>query len=146
MDIRPRSACRGGILALAVVLCAALAGCSSSTGDSAAPSSGAATTPTAGPGGGGRGIDPALRQKIDACLQAAGLPVPGPGARPTGEPPADGQGGAAPPAGAAPPSGVGGRVRGLGGVLANPRDRAALAACGITLPTRAPGAGGPPTA
>lgn len=129
---------RGGVAALAVVVSAGLAGCGagSSASDAATP------TNTAAPqAGGGRGLDPALRQKIVACLQAAGLPVPSARARPTDIPTPD-QG--------APPTREPGQGRGPGGVggeFATPQVRAALQACGITLPTRQPGAGGaPPTA
>ena len=80
-------------------------------------------------GGGGARRDPAEQQKIAQCLQAAGLPVPSSTPRPTcaaGEP---------------PPTRTPGQNRG-GGEFADPKVRAALQACGITLPTQPPGANG----
>lgn len=131
MRLVPRHV-RGGAVALAVVASVGLAGC----GAGSSTSGGAAVTDTATPpAGGGRGLDPALRQKIVACLQAAGLPVPSARPRPTGTP--DGQG--------APPTREAGQGRGFGGDVTTPQARAALQACGITLPTRRP-AGSPPTA
>lgn len=123
---------RDGAVALAVVAAVGLAGC----GAGSSTSGGAAVTDTATPpAGGGQGLDPALRQKIVACLQAAGLPVPSARPRPTGAPDAQG----------APPTREPGQARGFGGDVTTPQARAALHACGITLPARRP-AGSPPPA
>jgi len=72
-------------------------------------------------------MDPAEQQKIAKCLRAAGLPVPSFTPRPSRAP------------GEAPPTP--GQNRG-GGEFADPKVRAALQGCGITLPTRQPRAGG----
>jgi hypothetical protein len=119
-----RISARGSLVTATVVVTLALAACG------AAP----ATTNTAsgtGMGGGGNGPrrDPAEQQKIAQCLQAAGLPVPSFTPRPSRAP------------GAAPPTRTPGQNRG-GGEFADPKVRAALQACGITLPTRPPGANG----
>ncbi len=115
-----RISARGSLVTATAVVTLALAGCS-----------GAAATAPAAPGGGGGGarMDPAQQQKITQCLQAAGLPVPSFAPRPSRAP------------GAPPPTRTPGQNRG-GGAFADPKVRAALQACGITLPTRPPGAGG----
>ena len=121
---------RGSLVTATAVVTLALGGCGG------AP----ATTNTAsggGPGGGGGPRrDPAEQQKIAQCLQAAGLPVPSFTPRPTRAPGdrARRRGHPARTAAASSPT---------------PKVRAALQACGITPPTRPPGAngGGPrPTA
>lgn len=109
---------------VATLAAAAVAGCGSSSGTSTSASSvsstsAAATTP---------GLD---FTKVRQCLQAAGISLPSPpaGGLPSGLPSGFPQG-----QGFSPPAGVGG-----GGFLNNPQARAALNACGITLP------GAPPT-
>ena len=111
---------RGSLVTATAVVALALAGCGST-----------ATTASATPGGGGGGarMDPAQQQKIDQCLQAAGLPAPSFTPRPSRAP------------GAPPPTRTPGETR--GGAFADPKVRAALQACGITVPTRPPGAGAP---
>jgi hypothetical protein len=101
-----------------------------------------ATTPTRGQGPGG--IDFQVIQKAQQCLQAAGIDTPDLPNGPQGTPPAgfptDGSfpsPGATPPANASRPAG-----QGLG-AFNTPQARAALKACGITLPTAQPGANGP---
>jgi hypothetical protein len=118
-----RISARGSLIAATAVVTLALAACGS----------GPATTNTAsgtgmGAGAGGPRRDPAEQQKIAQCLQAAGLPVPSFTPRPSRDP------------GAAPPTRTPGQNR--GGEFADPKVRAALQACGITLPTRPPGANG----
>lgn len=119
---------RGTVLTASAVLVCAVAGCGGS-----ADSTNAAAAPTSAANGrqGGQRVDPATQQKITQCLQAAGLPVPSFGARPSRAP------GETPPA--TPPTRQPGQNG--GGAFGNPQVRAALQACGITLPTRPPGAG-----
>jgi hypothetical protein len=113
---------RGGaaIVLTATVVCG-LTGCGSS-----APSTAAAGP--AAPGGHAARIDPALRQKITACLRAAGIAVPTFAPRPSGEPRPTGR----PRPTAAPGGG------GFGAASSSPGAKAALQACGITVPTRGP--------
>ena len=121
-----RFSARGSLVTATALVALALAGCGST----------AATAPAASGGGGGSGggarMDPAQQQKITQCLQAAGLPVPSFAPRPSRAP------------GQPPPTRTPGQNRGA--AFADPKVRAALQACGITLPTRPPGAGGRPTA
>ena len=126
-----------------VVAAAALTAC----GGSGSSSTTAAATPSgSGTGGpGGRGFNSAEFQKIRECLTAAGISIPtptgtrsfNPSDRPTDRP-------SRTPG--ATRSGGGGFG---GGIYADPKVRAALEACGITLPTGrpsgSPGATGAPT-
>jgi hypothetical protein len=123
--------------AAAVVLAGGLAACggSSSTG-SATGSVGAGQAAPTGQRTGQR-FDPAIQQKIAQCLQAAGIAVPTFTGRPSGFPTGDRPSGSPT---RTRPSGT--RTGGFGGQFADPKVRAALQACGITLPTRPPGAGG----
>lgn len=87
--------------ALGVTVAVTLSGCGGGTSPGQAPVT--------------RTLDPAQRDAINACLQAAGLPTPT-AVRQTvapGDTPGDGQ-------------------------LADPEVRAALEACGIEVPTPAP--------
>ena len=119
------AAARLGVAALAVA--GLVAGCN---GSASSPSSG--STPTAsqsgGFGGPGAGADPALQAKIQECLKAAGIAITVPTGRPSGAP-------SGMPSGA--PSGA------ARGMFDSPQIQAALAACGITLPSRT--AGGTPS-
>ena len=127
------TAARLGVAALAVA--GLVAGCS---GSASSPS--AESTPAASQSGGfpglGAGADPALQAKIQECLKAAGISLPTGSGRPSGSPsdrpsgyPSSYPSGSA--SGAAP------------GMDANPQMQAALAACGITMPSRT--AGGTPS-
>ena len=117
----------GAVITVTAALALALAGCGSSA--STNEPSGAAPASASNREGGPR-MDPAMQQKIEQCLKAAGLPVPSFGPRPSRAP------GETPPA--TPPTHTPGQNR--GGEFANPQVRAALQACGITLPSRPPGA------
>lgn len=122
---RPRR--RAGVL-LGLMLAVVLSGCGSAT-----TPNGGASPPAAQPsrsGGFGR-FDPAERQRIEACLKAAGISVPTPSPRPDGGPPSGD-----------PTARPSGRPRD-GGYLRDPKVRAALKACGITMPSSRPSA--PPT-
>jgi hypothetical protein len=141
------------VAALGPVLAVSLAACGgSSSAGSATP---AAATPNAnatGAPGGGRGFGGADFTKIQACLKAAGInlptgtrfPRPSGSFTPRGTPPSGG----VRPSGVRPSGGFGGgggRGGGFGGEFNTPQVKAALAACGITVPTG--GGGGPrPTA
>ncbi len=118
-----RITARGSLVTATAVVTLAPAGCG-----------GAAATAPATSGGGGSGggarMDAAQQQKIAQCLQAAGLPAPSFAPRPSRAP------------GSPPPTRTQGQNRG-GGAFADPKVRAALQACGITLPTRPPGPGRP---
>ena len=113
---------RSSLVAATAVVTLALAGCGGAAATTNAASGG-------GMGGGGARRDPAEQQKIAQCLQAAGLPVPSFAPRPTRAP------------GEPPPTRTPGQNRG-GGQFADPKVRAALQACGITLPARPPDANG----
>ncbi len=143
------AAARLGVAALAVV--GLVAGCN---GSASSPSSG--STPTAsqsgGFGGPGAGADPALQAKIQECLKAAGIAITVPTGRPSGAP--SGMPSGAPsgmPSGApsgmpsGAPSGMpsGAPSGAARGMFDSPQIQAALAACGITLPSRT--AGGTPS-
>jgi hypothetical protein len=139
------AATRLGVAALAVA--GLVAGCS---GSASSPSSG--STPTAsqsgGFGGPGAGADPALQAKIQECLKAAGIAITVPTGRPSGAP--SGMPSGAPsgmPSGApsGAPSGMpsGAPSGAARGMFDSPQIQAALAACGITLPSRT--AGGTPS-
>ena len=129
-------------LALPAVLLLPACGSGDAGATNAAPTSAAAE---GGPGGRFRNGD--QFQEIQECLTAAGIAVPTPSGtfrRPTGTP---GEG-FTPPSGApdgTPPSGGPGGGRGGGGfgqMFQDPQAKAALAACGITVPTGRP-SGGP---
>ena len=122
-----RISARGSLVTATAVVALALAGCGSAATTAPAASGGG------GASGGGARMDPAQQQKIAQCLQAAGLPVPSFAPRPSRAP------------GEPPPTRMPGQNRG-GGAFADPKVRAALQACGITVPTRPPGAGGRPSA
>jgi hypothetical protein len=119
-----RISARGSLVTATAVVALALAGCGSTAAGPPAASGG---------GGGGARMDPAQQQKIAQCLQAAGLPVPSFAPRPSRAP------------GEPPPTRTPGQNRGAG-AFADPKVRAALQACGITLPTRAAGTGTRPSA
>ncbi len=121
-------------LAVTATLACGLAGCGGS--DAATP---AAAAPSAGNRAGGARIDPALQQKITQCLQAAGIAVPSFTPRPSGRPRPTGQ----PRPSGAPGAGQRG---GFGAVFNSPAAKAALQACGITLPTRGAQPSGAPAA
>jgi competence protein ComEA len=127
---RARTVGTTGTVALVVLLAACGGGGSTSTTASTATAAGGATAAgSANPQRTGPRFDPAMQAKIRQCLQAAGLPVPSftrPSNLPSGQRPSFSSG--------ARPSGA--------GRFNNPQVRAALQACGITLPTRPPGAGG----
>jgi hypothetical protein len=144
MTLPRRVATVGGAALLTAGL---LSGCSTGAapGASASGTTGAAPAPTGSPGAAGRPGSAQAQQRfaqIRSCLQAAGIAVPTPSGsgrsftRTPGVTPSP------------RPSGSGGfRGGGFGGMFANPKVRAALHACGITLPT--PGArrpSGSPTA
>lgn len=118
--------------AVALVGVAALTGCGSSSS-----ATDAGTTPGQGfrsGGPGGFAADPALQKKIQKCLKAAGLSSSIPSGRPSGFP--SGTPSGTPPSGA-PSGGFSGRP---GAGFGNSEVRAALQACGITLPSRPSGA------
>jgi hypothetical protein len=120
---------RASLVTATAVVALTLGGCAG------APATGTKAA-TSGGGGGGAGGRPDQQQEITQCLQAAGLPVPSFAPRPSRDP-------------GSPPTRTPGTTRAPGqnrGAFADPKVRAALQACGITLPTRAPGAGARPTA
>jgi hypothetical protein len=129
--LRVRLVGTGAALGLAAVL----AGCGSGSSTAPTSPSGAGTAAVARPTGsgqrtGGR-LDPAMQAKIQQCLEAAGIAVPTfarPSNLPSGRRPSFASG-------SPRPSG------GFGGRFENPKVRAALQACGISLPTRSPGTG-----
>lgn len=125
MRTTPRRA--GAVIVAAVAVTCGLTGCGGSTPTAAASTA----APQAGQGGAAR-IDPALRQKITSCLQAAGIAVPTFAPRPSGEPRPTGR---PRPTGAPGGGGPGG---GFGAAFSSPEAKAALQACGITVPTRSP--------
>lgn len=117
MMVRTAGAAVAAFMVVAVTACG---------GGSAAPGDA-----PAGP----RGLDEQTRQQVEQCLQAAGIPVPTPGPRPTDRP--------TPAPGETPrprPTGAPG-----GGPYGDPKVRAALQACGITLPGRPTRTAAPPT-
>lgn len=121
--------------------CGAGGASTSATAPGGAPTTGAPGDSTiAGPVPGGRGFDPAELQKIRECLTAAGITIPipsgrpsfsgarpsfSPGDRPSFQNPGD------VPSGARPSGGRGG----LGALFTDPAVKAALEACGISLPS-----------
>ncbi|HEX3221677.1 MAG TPA: hypothetical protein VHR35_03845 [Nocardioides sp.] len=111
---------------LALTLVAPLAGCGSSSSSSPA-------SPGGGPAGGSGGLALSTRdvQRIEQCLRAAGLGSSFPTSLPT----------------ALPTGGLTGSPKGYPSTgpdgLGDPQVRAALKACGITLPTRSPGYANP---
>jgi len=122
MSAIPRAVtlCGGALLATSLV-----AGCGSAAAGS---SSGPTTAPTSAAAAGGAGNGPGAAQfaAIRSCLQAAGIPLPTPSARPSisrspGEPR---------PTGPRPSGGFRG-----GRLFSDPRVQAALEACGITPPS-----------
>ena len=120
----------------AALLAIGLSGCgggSSSPSTTAASPTGAAAAVGATGQRTGPRFDPAEQQKIRQCLEAAGIPVPTFTGRPSGFP--SGQRPSGVPSGMRP---SGTRGEGFGGRYADPKVRAALEACGITLPTRRP--------
>jgi hypothetical protein len=128
--------------AAAAVVTAALSACSGSGAASTAVGapSAAGTTAADGPRD-GRGTDPAQLRRIQECLAAAGLVMPTPSGGPRTFNPTDRPTGAPSGSPRARPSGAptDGRFGGAGrGLFADPKVRAALEACGITMPTRAP--------
>ena len=130
----------GATAAAAVVLAGGLAGCGggSSAGAATETNGGpaAAGAPSAGRSGGFR-MDPALQQKVQDCLKAAGIAVPSFSGRPSGS--------FSPRPSGSRPSGSFTRRPGGGGAggrYADPKTQAALKACGITLPSGGQGGGG----
>lgn len=116
--------------AVGVVAVAALTACGGGSGSTA---SAPAAAPTGSPSARGR-FDPAQLQKVQECLSAAGISLPTPSrgfrtfnpsdrptSRPTGRPTGS-------------PTGNGR----FGRMFTDPQVRAALQACGITLPTGRP--------
>ena len=128
---------RGSAAAIATIAIATLTACGNSSPGS---TTSATSTPTAAVPSGAPSNLQGQFAKIQECLSAAGIdstalggnipsgaPSGGPtGAPPTGAPPTDGS--FTPPAGS-----------GQGGLQQDPKVKAALEACGITLPGR-PGA------
>ena len=131
------AAARLGMAALAVA--GLVAGCS---GSASSPS--AESTPAASQSGGfpglGAGADPALQAKIQECLKAAGISLPTGSGRPTGSPSDRPSGRPSGYPSGYPSGSASGAARGMD---ANPQMQAALAACGIALPSRT--AGGTPS-
>ncbi|MBI4942542.1 MAG: hypothetical protein HY830_17515 [Actinobacteria bacterium] len=148
------AACGGGSTATT-----AAAGSTTASG----PRTVTATDAAAAPGQGGDGDRGADFQKIQQCLSAAGISLPTPSGRPSGAPagdgtpPAGGPGGGVtqgadgrftapdgdvytamptPGADGGPAGGDGGP--GMGQLFDDPATKAALEACGITLPTGRP--------
>jgi hypothetical protein len=123
--------------ATTLVAALALAGCgsSSTTTPSSSPASaspGASSNGSQGRGQAG-GQNGAALAKIQACLTAAGIAVP---SRPSGAPNAGTRPSGAPstrPSGAA-----GGRPGGIGSVLNTAAAKAALKACGLSVPSGQP--------
>lgn len=129
---------RVGIATSGVSLLALLAGCgASSTGSTTAAAGAQGTAATAAAGGPGGGNSTQFAA-ITKCLNAAGISMPTPPARPSGA--ANGSG-----SNTTPPSAAAGSGNGSGPTGTNPfsdtKVVAALKACGITVPS-AP-AGGP---
>jgi hypothetical protein len=153
------AACGGGSTATTT----AAAGSTTTSG----PRTVTATDPAAAPGQGGVGDRGADFQKIQQCLAAAGISLPTPSGLPSGAPTGDGTPpvGGTPPAGgpgggvtqgadgkftapdgdvytAMPTPGAdggpGGGGPGMGQLFDDPATKAALAACGITVPTGRP--------
>ena len=123
--------------AAGLVAAAALTACGGSG------SATATTTPSAagttGTPGAGRGFNAAEMQKIRECLAAAGISMPTPSGGFRSFNPSDRPSNR--PSRTFTPGATGGRGPG-GGLFNDPKVRAALQACGITLPTRRPGASG----
>ena len=117
-----------------------LSGCGGSSGGGE-PTSSASPVPTssqAGRPGPPNGLDPALIQQAQECLQAAGIDVPSglPSGVPSGLPsdlPSGVTPGASPPADFSPPG-----QGGPGNLFSGPKAQQALKACGITLPPASP--------
>jgi hypothetical protein len=135
-----RRAARTGVAVL--VVAAALTAC----GGSGSSSAGATTTPSAASSTGGAAaragrFDPAEMQKIRDCLSAAGISLPTPSGGFRSVNPSDRP--SVRPSRTRPPGSPSGGFRGQDrGFFADPQARAALEACGITLPTGRP-TGGP---
>jgi hypothetical protein len=133
----------GPVLALSLVACGGGSSGSAASGSSSTPTA----TATGAPGGSAaRGSDFA---KIQACLSAAGIAVPtrsnfprpsGSFTRPSGAP-----NGTRPSAGVRP-SGGRGFGGGGAGMFASAQVKAALKACGLTIPTGGTGGRSRPTA
>ncbi|MGZ4625537.1 MAG: hypothetical protein ACXV3S_04450 [Kineosporiaceae bacterium] len=120
-----RAVTLGGSALLAASL---VAGCGGTASAGTGSSSGPTTAPTSSAGAGGAGAGPGGAQfaAIRSCLQAAGIPLPTPSARPSisrspGEPR---------PSGPRPSGGFRG-----GRLFSDPKVQAALKACGITPPS-----------
>ena len=130
---------RAAALVAVPVMLLVLSGCG---GSSTETTTAATTGATAAPIGGG--FSDADREKIQACLQAAGISVPTPsgtfrGTPPSGMPTPNGT----PPTGR--PTDMPGGGTG-GGMFADSTVQAALKACGITVPTGRPGGAPTPSA
>ncbi|SDJ18946.1 hypothetical protein SAMN05444157_2178 [Frankineae bacterium MT45] len=136
-----------GVIALGVV---GLAACSSSA---KATSSTSSATASGSPAADNRGRgDSALREFLSTdaaktCLSAAGIAVPSFGAFPSGARPSGARRSGAFPSGERPSGAFPSGARpsgGFGGAFGQQftKIEAALKACGLTVPTRAPGAPG----
>ncbi len=123
--------------AAGLVAAAGLAACGGSGSATVTPAAAATSAPAAGR----PGFNSAEFQKIRQCLTAAGISLPTPSGgfrdRPSGSPGGTFTG--------PRPTGSGRPAAGLGREFSDPKIRAALAACGISLPTRRP-TGAPTTA
>jgi hypothetical protein len=124
-------------------LAATLAACGGGSTAATTVAAGATATGTAagqptGAQGTRGGLDAAMQTKIRQCLAAAGIAMPTftrPSNMPSGQR----------PSGSPRPSGASGSPRaggGFGGMFSDAKTKAALQACGITLPTRPAGSGG----
>ncbi|RZS87203.1 hypothetical protein EV189_2627 [Motilibacter rhizosphaerae] len=148
---RARSVLAAGAVVLGGSLVLTACGGSGGSSGSSGTASAAAPAPAASgaPRSGGFRQDPQMAAeftKIRQCLQAAGIPVPTPSARPGYTPGASPRPrftpGATPRPGFTPgarggrPGGFGGG--GLGRITQDPQAQAAIKACGLTLPTFAP--------
>jgi hypothetical protein len=121
-------------LAAVAVLVLGLSGCGGgSTASTSASTPTGAAGATEASGAAGPRFDAAKQQKIRQCLEAAGISMPTLTGRPSEVP--SGQRPSGPPSGLRPSGSPG---QGFGGQFADPKVRAALQACGITLPTRRP--------
>lgn len=116
----------GGAAAVALLTGGTLAACGGAASSGTSPSgTSAATSAGQGPQNGSEGGDGSQFAAIQKCLAAAGISVPTPPPAPSGAPTG------------APTGGPGGP----GSPFSDAKVIAALKACGINVPTGAPGAG-----
>jgi hypothetical protein len=140
---------RSGLVKAAVaapVLAVVLAACGGSSSGGSASSATPTPSSTGQAGQRGGGAFGAQFTAIEQCLKAAGIAVPTARARPSGSsfprpsgsfngtPPAGGGGFNGTP-GTRPSGGFGGGAGGIGTILNSSQAKAALKACGITIPT-----------